>query len=388
MLWGPAPGAAAGSQACRRDCGTAKTACAAYATAKRPALRAECTGSGKARRQCLRQAEATVRAARRACGTFKRECRTCCATGGSECDARCGDGRVTPSRGETCEPGGASCPGGGACTDDCHCPVVPTTLPPTTTSTTPRASTTTTTTIPAPGAATFAVGAGSAWFASSFVGFSILDGSASGALTLASVPTTGTDAALTIASTSHVGVRFIGDTILCFEVEATGSSGVLHCGGAPAGVDVEWRMDSNGIGPTLSSVVRTGLGGPSTAGDGAIVASARTTACTVGVAAPAAGCLAALASPADCRDPAKVRYLGLPFALPFTTATASAVIDDPRPDSNPEAVPTTAEGSPFTCPAAGTLGPEVTLAVPLPSVDLPGLGDWTSVGVLHLVRTP
>lgn len=318
---------------------------------------------------------------------FKRTCRSCCADAGTDCAARCGDGVVTASHGETCDPAGVACPGGGTCGGDCRCPVVTTTLPPSSTTSVPSSSTTTTTT-PPPGAATFGVSAGTTWFASSAPGFGILSGSASGALVLAATPTGGGDASLVVSNDSVFGVRFIGDTILCFQVLADGSSGLLHCDGAPTGVDVDWTLDSNGFGPTLSSVLRPALGGPSGPGAAVIVAAARTVACVAGVAVNDPGCLDALDGPADCRDPAKVRYTSAPFALALTTGTATATITSPRPDSTPEPIPTSASGMPFTCVGDARLGADVTLAIPLPAVDLAGIGDWTSVGVLHLVRSP
>jgi hypothetical protein len=384
-LGAPLPNAAAADRVCIHSCGTAKAGCIADARARRPALRAACTGSGKVRRQCLHQADKTVGTARHACGTFRQICQACCAGAGTDCTARCGDGIVTPSRGETCEPTGAGCPGGAVCGADCRCPVVPTTLPPTTTTAPPPP---TTTTVPPPGPATFAVSPDTAWFASSFPGFNILQGSASGALTLATAPSGAGDATLAIAADSVFGVRFIGDTILCFQLLAAGSSGLLHCDGAATGVDVEWRLDSNGVGPTLSSVLALALGGPSEPGAGFVVASTRSVACTLGVAGGDPGCLAPLGGPEDCRDPARVRYAGAPFALALTTGSATATVANPRADSNPETVPTVADGTPFACLAGARLGGTVALAVPLPAVDLAAIGDWTSVGVLHLTRTP
>src|SRR5262249_47313219 len=232
---------------------------------------------------CRRQAGAIVRAARRGCMAFKRTCRSCCADAGTDCAARCGDGVVTASRGETCDPAGLACPGGGTCGGDCRCPVVTTTVPPSSTTSVPSNSTTTTTT-PPPGAATFGVSAGTAWFASSLPGFDILSGSASGALVLAATPSGGGDASLVVSNDSVFGIRFIGDTILCFQVLADGSSGLLHRDRASAGVDVDWTLDSNGFGPTLSSVLRPSLGGPSGSGAPGIVAGAPHAAATAGVA--------------------------------------------------------------------------------------------------------
>src|SRR5262249_47163659 len=379
--------AASVERTCARSCVAGKAACVADAKGEGPTLRAACTGRGPDRRRCRRQAGAIIRAARRACMAFKRTCRSCCADAGTDCAARCGDGVVTASHGETCDPAGVACPGGGTCGGDCRCPVVTTTLPQSSTTSVPSSSTTTTTT-PPPGAATFGVSAGTTWFASSAPGFGILSGSASGALVLAATPTGGGDASLVISNDSVFGVRFIGDTILCFQVLADGSSGLPNCAAAPSGVAVDWTPDGKGFGPTLSSVLRPALGGPSGPGAAVIVAAARTVACVAGVAVNDPGCLDALDGPADCRDPAKVRYTSAPFALALTTGTATATITSPRPDSTPEPIPTSASGIPFTCVGDARLGADVTLAIPLPAVALAGIGGWTSVGGLPLVRGP
>src|SRR5262249_24926758 len=301
--------------------------------------------------------------------------------------ARCGDGVVPASHGETCDPAGVACPSGGTCGGDCRCPVVTTTLPPSSTTSVPSSSTTTTTT-PPPGAATFRVSAGTTWFASSAPRLGILSGSAGGALVLAATPTGGGDASLVVSNDSVFGIRFIGDTILCFQVLADGSSGLLHCDGASTGVDVDWTLDSNGFGPTLSSVLRPSLGGPSGSGAAVIVAAARTGDCIAGGAGGDPGCPVALGDPAGRRRPAHVRYTSTPLPPASTRGTATATTPSPRPDSTPEPIPTAASGVPFTCVGDARLGADVTLAVPLPAVDLAGIGDWTSVGVLHLVRSP
>jgi len=106
---------------CRLSCKQAKGACIGQVKHHLQALLGECVGGSSERRQCRRQARGTARAERTACGDFVRECHTCCAARGSDCAVRCGDGVVTPARGEQCDPPGSACENGAICDAECHC---------------------------------------------------------------------------------------------------------------------------------------------------------------------------------------------------------------------------------------------------------------------------
>jgi len=106
---------------CRLSCKQAKGACIGEVKHHLQALLGECVGGSSERRQCRRQARGTARAERTACGDFVRECHTCCAARGSDCAVRCGDGVVTPARGEQCDPPGSACENGAICDAECHC---------------------------------------------------------------------------------------------------------------------------------------------------------------------------------------------------------------------------------------------------------------------------
>ena len=110
---------------CRLSCKQANGACIAQVKNHLHALLAECVGSHSERRRCRRQARGTARAERTACGDSVRECQTCCAARGSDCAARCGDGVVTPARGEQCDPPGSVCNDGAICDAECHCATRP-----------------------------------------------------------------------------------------------------------------------------------------------------------------------------------------------------------------------------------------------------------------------
>src|SRR5262249_38660606 len=151
---------------------------------------------------------------------------------------------------------------------------------------------------------------GSHWFASSAPGFEILD-SVTGAFTLTATPSGGADATLTLQSDAVIGVHFLGDTILCLRLLASGTSGTLHCAPSTTGVDVDWTIDSNGPYPSLRSDVTPRLGGPSAPGDAFLIGAARVITC------PGPGCLAPLTSIAGCFDPRVVDFaVPATFALP------------------------------------------------------------------------
>jgi len=143
---------AAKNDACQVSCKAEKRACrdayrAAFQTSK-----TNCTGSGKAKRQCVNAAHSLLRGALRACRGFTATCLDCCKAAGNGCNVQCGDGIV--SAGEGCDPPGSSgCTGGGACNESCQCPsTVTTTSLPTVTTSAPSTttSTTTSTTQPSP----------------------------------------------------------------------------------------------------------------------------------------------------------------------------------------------------------------------------------------------
>src|SRR5262249_28523466 len=122
--------------------------------------------------------------------------------------------------------------------------------------------------------------------------------------------------------------------------------------------------------------------------DGFVVAAMRVVACPANGTGGVPGCLAPLTTPADCLDPTKVSFAPVtPFAAALTTGNVAAIINNPRPDSTAGAVETDGHGTPFPCTHWHDEGGEVVLAFPLLAVDLAGIGDWTSVGLIHLVRT-
>jgi uncharacterized repeat protein (TIGR01451 family) len=145
---------------CRKSCNIAKSLCLTQAKAKLKAALGDCSGAAADQRQCRKQAKTTSHADRAACADFKRTCTACCTSSGTDCSARCGDGTVTPGRGEDCDPPGSACGVDATCGADCRCPAglpgtTSTTVPPTTstttlatTTTTGAATTTTTTTEP------------------------------------------------------------------------------------------------------------------------------------------------------------------------------------------------------------------------------------------------
>src|SRR5262245_46109260 len=384
LVFSGAPGAtAAPGGECRRSCRPAKNKCLGAARALKQQLRGECAPSGSTRRPCPKAAGEIANGARRSCGPFARACRTCCAASGVDCTARCGDGEVNADVGETCDPPASTCGGGGACSADCRCPLVSTT--------TSTSTSTTTSTQPGSGPlgpARFVVDGRTQWFASSFAGFNLLEGSASGALVLDATGDAGGDATLALGVDGTIGIKFQNSNYLCMRLSAAGSSGTLHCGGSTDGVNVRWTIDSNGFGPSLRSVLATERGGPSEPGDGFVVAAMRVVSCPADGPGDVPGCLAPLTTTADCLDPAKVSFDPVtPFAAALTTGNVAAIINNPRPGSTGDAVETDGHGTPFPCADWHDEGGEVVLAFPLLAIDLPGIGDWTSVGVIHLVRT-
>src|SRR5262245_21946176 len=118
---GVIPSVAAKNDTCRVGCKTEKQACrdtykGAFQTSK-----ADCTGSGSGKRQCVKTARGVLRTAVKTCRGFAATCRDCCKAGGTNCNVQCGDGVV--SGGESCDPPGSSgCAGGGACDESCRCP--------------------------------------------------------------------------------------------------------------------------------------------------------------------------------------------------------------------------------------------------------------------------
>ena len=111
-------------RACMATCRKAKGDCRARVNARLADLRASCTESGAQRRRCLREAKAATNEAKRDCKQSVRDvCVPCCKQGGTDCAAHCGDGVVTPARGETCDPPGAlkGCLAGTVCGTDCRC---------------------------------------------------------------------------------------------------------------------------------------------------------------------------------------------------------------------------------------------------------------------------
>ena len=120
MLCVPARPAAAAQNSCKRSCSAEQRACRAAFKVSFQTSKANCTGTGKAKRQCVKTAGRIFQNAVKACRGFASTCRSCCKAGGTGCDAQCGDGIVAD--GEACDPpGGDSCAGGAICGGSCQC---------------------------------------------------------------------------------------------------------------------------------------------------------------------------------------------------------------------------------------------------------------------------
>ena len=120
LLIAPAPASAVPSRAvrqCKKSCSTAKSLCISQVHDHLKTLLGDCTGSGPEKRHCHRNALDTAKGDRTACSDFKKTCNTCCGGDGTDCDARCGDGTVTPGH-EDCDPPGSACGDGGICGAD------------------------------------------------------------------------------------------------------------------------------------------------------------------------------------------------------------------------------------------------------------------------------
>src|SRR5262245_36561030 len=90
IMGGAIPSVAAKNDACRAGCKTETRACrdayqGAFQTSK-----AVCTGSGKAKRQCVKTARRVLRAAVKTCSGFAATCRDCCKAGRTNCNVQCG----------------------------------------------------------------------------------------------------------------------------------------------------------------------------------------------------------------------------------------------------------------------------------------------------------
>jgi hypothetical protein len=142
---GVIPSVAAKNDACRVGCKTEKQACRDAYQGAFQTTKSDCTGSGKAKRQCVKTARSVLRAGVKKCRGFAATCLACCKAGGTNCNVQCGDGVVSGS--ESCDPPGSSgCAGGGACNESCRCPSVVTTTSLATATTSAPSTTTTTTT--------------------------------------------------------------------------------------------------------------------------------------------------------------------------------------------------------------------------------------------------
>ena len=152
---GVIPSVAAKNDACRVGCKTEKQACRDAYQGAFQTTKSDCTGSGKAKRQCVKTARSVLRAGVKKCRGFAATCLACCKAGGTNCNVQCGDGVM--SGGESCDPPGTSgCAGGGKCDESCRCPssftttslITGTTSAPSTTTTRSSSSSTSTTTQP------------------------------------------------------------------------------------------------------------------------------------------------------------------------------------------------------------------------------------------------
>jgi hypothetical protein len=99
---GAIPSFAAKNDACRVGCRTEKQACREAYKSAFQTTKSDCTGSGKAKRQCVKTARTVLRAAVKKCRGFAATCVDCCKAGGTNCNVQCGDGVV--SGGESCDP--------------------------------------------------------------------------------------------------------------------------------------------------------------------------------------------------------------------------------------------------------------------------------------------
>src|SRR5512144_844348 len=95
LSWFYVTPAGAAVNPCKASCSAERSACKGAAKSAFQSDKEKCTGTGKAKRQCVKAARNALRSAQGACRGFSSDCRDCCKDGGTSCDVRCGDGVVS-----------------------------------------------------------------------------------------------------------------------------------------------------------------------------------------------------------------------------------------------------------------------------------------------------
>ncbi|GIW39930.1 MAG: hypothetical protein KatS3mg076_0507 [Candidatus Binatia bacterium] len=188
-------------------------------------------------------------------------------------------------------------------------------------------------------------------------------------------------APISVAEDTTIGWAVLDNSAVCIRIFAAGSSGTIDCdGGTPHGVRL--TLDSNGSGPGETPVAETGLGAP--VGPGSASFTAMVAVVNVPPVPPDFNPANAVA---QCDT---VDFSSVPAVLtPFTTATATARIEEPHPSSTGitgGVLQVQRTGVPFSCDTWTDSDSAGVLVLPVLGEDqVPqdlGGGDVASVGVL------
>jgi hypothetical protein len=222
--------------------------------------------------------------------------------------------------------------------------------------------------------------AGTHLFTSALTGADVSNGGMVGGLGLYAGPP-GPDgvAALRLATDSVFGFAIIDGSTLCVQVDAAGSGGKIDCDGGTA-VGVTLSGNSHGEGDDDAPVLRLEQGEPGPPGSGYVMANVRVVICGSAAFGSDPACIGALASAADCTDPAKVDFgaAAIQQTTAFTTGSATAEVENPQAGSLGGALPQTRTGRPFDCGDWGENGPGILVA-PQIGYAQPVAGDTANV---------
>jgi hypothetical protein len=111
-----------GRAACRLTCRVAVQKCGLQAMVAGNLASTSCVASGGLRSTCRKARRAARKTWRRRCTAMRGACMGCCRGGLGSCTPSwCGDGEISATAGETCDPPGRTCEVTGRCSGDCRC---------------------------------------------------------------------------------------------------------------------------------------------------------------------------------------------------------------------------------------------------------------------------